>query len=194
MSRFKYGLITLVLGCMFQPAFGQQGNNHRLDSVFEKYDLNKDGFLDLEELAKAYRGPTAKPIIDKIGEKESHAEHKFVDTWDNNKDGKISKAEWEKYEAKVVADNAAIMKKQRNYSPRGRTAYRTSAYRRSPYGTNNRFAGYGNGNSYNPYLTVLKYQQRTYQLQRQMYSNLLRGANYSPTVRNSYRGRPTYRR
>lgn len=155
-------------------------NNHRLDASFDQADKNKDGFLDAEELAKAFRGPNAKVIVDKIGTKgEAHPDHAFMDAWDADKDGRISKAEFEKYEAKAVAEARAAANRNKNYTRAGRSNYR-APHRHSGY--SNR--GYGT----NPYLNQLRYQQRVYQQQRQAYSNLMRYGVYSLSVRGGYRG------
>ncbi|MBA4062543.1 MAG: hypothetical protein C0501_02330 [Isosphaera sp.] len=160
-------------------AGAQAPNNHRLDAAFDKYDANKDGFLDAAELAKAFRGPNAKVIEDKLGAKEAHPDHAFLDAWDANKDGKVGKAEFEKYEAKTVADARSAANRNKNYTRAGRANYR------APH----RHAGYSNrGYGTNPYLNQLRYQQRAYQQQRQAYSNLLRYGVYSPNVRGGYRG------
>ncbi|MCE9567159.1 MAG: EF-hand domain-containing protein [Planctomycetes bacterium] len=154
-------------------------NNHRLDASFAQADKNKDGFLDAEELAKAFRGPNAKVIDDKLGSKETHPDHAFMDAWDTNKDGKISKAEFEKYEAKVVADARASANQNRNYTRNGRAGYRAPQRHRG-------YAGRGYGT--NPYTNMLRNQQRAYQQQRAAYSNLMRYGVYSPNVRGGYRG------
>lgn len=155
-------------------------NNHRLDASFAQADKNKDGFLDADELAKSFRGPNAKAIDDKVGSKETHPDHAFMDAWDANKDGKVSKAEFEKYEAKVVADARASANRGKNYTRAGRAGYRAPQ----------RHRGYTAGRGYgtNPYTAMLRSQQRAYQQQRAAYSNLMRYGSYSPNARGGYRG------
>ena len=154
-------------------------NNHRLDASFAQADKNKDGFLDAGELARAFRGPNAKVIDDKVGAKETHPDHAFLDAWDADKDGKVSQAEFEKYEAKVVADARAAANSYRNYTRAGRSYYR------SPY----RHRGYaGRGYGTNPYTAMIRYQQRAYQQQRAAYARLVRYGAYSPHARGGYRG------
>ncbi|MBX9626753.1 MAG: EF-hand domain-containing protein [Gemmataceae bacterium] len=154
-------------------------NNHRLDASFAQADRNKDGFLDAGELAKAFRGPSAKVIDDKVGAKETHPDHAFLDAWDADKDGKVSQAEFEKYEAKAVAAARAAANRGRNYTRAGRVGYR------SPY----RHRGYaGRGYGTNPYAAMIRYQQRAYQQQRAAYANLIRYGAYSPHARGGYRG------
>ncbi len=155
-------------------------NNHRLDASFDQADKNKDGFLDAEELAKSFRGPNAKVIADKLGTKgEAHPDHAFLDAWDANKDGKVSKAEFEKYEAKAVAEAKAAANRNKTYTRAGRSGYRAPQRHR---GYSNR--AYGT----NPYQNQLRNQQRAYQQQRQAYSNLMRYGSYSPQARGGYRG------
>ena len=154
-------------------------NNHRLDASFAQADKNKDGFLDADELAKTFRGPNAKAVDDKLGSKETHPDHAFVDAWDANKDGKISKAEFEKYEAKVVADSRASANRNKNYTRAGRANYRAPQRHRG-------YAGRGYGT--NPYTAMIRNQQRAYQQQRAAYSTLMRYGSYSPNVRGGYRG------
>lgn len=167
------GVLALLL------ATGQANAQHALDGAFIRYDKNKDGFLDEGELAKAFRGPNAKPVADKLGAKESHADHAFLDAWDPNRDGKISRAEFEKYEQKALADARAAANRTRTYSRAARSSYRAphrhTGRSRQGYGTN-------------PYLNLLRYQQRAYQQQRQAYSNLRRYGVYSPNLRGGYRG------
>ncbi len=154
-------------------------NNHRLDASFAQADKNKDGFLDAEELAKAFRGANAKVIDDKLGSKETHPDHAFLDAWDADKDGKVSKAEFEKYEAKAVADARASANRDKNYTRNGRAGYRAPQRHRG-------YAGRGYGT--NPYANLLRNQQRAFQQQRAAYANLMRYGKYSPNARGGYRG------
>jgi hypothetical protein len=173
------GAATLILVSATAKA-APPNNNHRLDASFDQADKNKDGFLDADELAKSFRGPNAKVIDDKVGSKETHPDHAFMDAWDANKDGKVSKAEFEKYEAKVVADAKAAANRNKNYTRAGRAGYRAPQ----------RHRGYTAGRGYgtNPYTAMLRSQQRAYQQQRATYSNLMRYGSYSPNVRGGYRG------
>lgn len=167
--------LALTFGATSAPA--QQ--NHRLDAGFAKADLNKDGFLDAEELAKAFRGPNAKVIEDKIGAKEVHPDHAFMDAWDANKDGKVSKAEFEKYEQQQLAAAKAANNRNRNFNRVNRPNYRAPLRHRG-------YAGRGYGT--NPYQNQARALQRAYQQQRQAYTNLRRYGVYSPNVRGGYRG------
>ena len=173
------GAATLILAASASNADAQQSGNHRFDASFAQADKNKDGFLDADELAKAFRGPSAKAVDDKVGSKETHPDHAFMDAWDANKDGKISKAEFEKYEAKALADARAAANRNRNYTRAGRVNYRAPQRHRG-------YAGRGYGT--NPYTSALRYQQRVYQQRRAAYSNLVRYGGYSPNLRGGYRG------
>lgn len=71
--------------------------------MFEDADKNKDGKLDKDELAKAFRGNGAKGIEHKetdkkTGKDEQHADHKFLEKYDKDKDGAIDRKEFEAYE------------------------------------------------------------------------------------------------
>jgi hypothetical protein len=175
-----FGAAALILAAATAKAAPPANNNHRLDASFTQADKNKDGFLDADELAKSFRGPNAKAIDDKVGSKETHPDHAFMDAWDANKDGKISKAEFEKYEAKVVADARASANRSKTYTRAGRAGYRAPQ----------RHRGYTAGRGYgtNPYAAMLRSQQRAYQQQRAAYSNLTRYGSYSPNARGGYRG------
>ncbi|MCE9566490.1 MAG: EF-hand domain-containing protein [Planctomycetes bacterium] len=169
---------TVALLLATHAATAAPPNNHRMDATFTQADKNKDGFLDAEELAKAFRGPNAKVIADKLGAKETHPDHAFMDAWDADKDGKISKSEFEKYESKELAASRAAANRNKTYT-RGRAGYRSPQRHRG-------YAGRGYGT--NPYLNQLRYQQRAYQQQRQAYANLMRFGKYSPNLRGGYRG------
>ncbi|MBN9122257.1 MAG: EF-hand domain-containing protein [Planctomycetes bacterium] len=181
MTRFKLALavVALGLGAAWTAAEAQPGGRHSLDAGFDRADRNRDGFLDADELAKVFRGPNAKAVADKPGAKETHPDHAFMDAWDANRDGKISKAEFEKYEAKVVAAAKAASNRNKNYTRVGGAGYRAPQRHRG-------YAGRGYGT--NPYTAVLRYQQRAYQQQRAAYANLMRYGVYSPNVRGGYRG------
>lgn len=169
-------------------------NNHQLDASFAQADKNKDGFLDAEELAKAFRGPTAKVIADKVGAKgETHPDHAFMDTWDANNDGKVSKAEFEKYEAAAVASAKTAANRAKTYTRAARPSYR-APQRHGGYsnrGYSNR--GYSSRGYSNPYQNYVRNLQRAYQQQRQAYFNRVRYGTYSPQVRGGYRGVTSHR-
>lgn len=169
------GFLGLVMVLDVNTADAQQPGNHPFDVAFDRADRNKDGFLDADELAKAYRGPNAKVIADKAGSTEVHPEHAFMDRWDTNKDGRISKLEFEKYESKAMADARASANRNRNYSRVGRPGYRA--------GHSHRGAGRG-GNSANPLRAAQNYIR-----QRAAYYGLrIPNGAYSPSHRGGYRG------
>lgn len=176
-----FGAAALILASETAKAAPPANNNHRLDASFAQADKNKDGFLDAEELAKAFRGPNAKVVDDKLGSKETHPDHAFMDAWDANKDGKVSKAEFEKYEAKVVADARASANRNKNYTRAGRAGYRAPQRHRG-------YAGRGRSYGTNPYAAMVRNQQRAFQQQRAAYANMMRYGRYSPNVRGGYRG------
>ncbi len=169
-------------------AFAQQTAKNPLDAGFAKWDKNKDGFLDAEELAKAFRGPAAKVIDHKAGgQQDAHSDHQFLKLWDADKDGKISRAEFDKYEQKVIADLRTAANRPTNYTPNRRAGYRSPQSHR---GYTARGRGYRTNN---PYTAMLRYQQRSLAQQRQFYAAQRRYMAYSTNSRNGYRGAMTHR-
>ena len=168
MRKFIFTVGGVVVSLL---AAVQADAQHLLDGTFIKYDKNKDGFLDAGELAKAFRGPNAKPVIEKPGAKERHPDHRFLDVWDGDRDGNISRAEFERYEQKAIADARAVANQNRIYTRTARPSYRT------PY----RHPGRGRG------VNPLRLQQRVYQMQRQAYVYRRQHGVYSPKLRGGYR-------
>ncbi|MFO0796084.1 MAG: EF-hand domain-containing protein [Gemmataceae bacterium] len=177
-------LAAFTLALLGGGGASAQPGGHRFDASFNQADRNKDGFLDAAELARAFRGPTAKVIADKVGAKEIHPDHAFLDAWDANKDGKISHAEFERYESAALASARAAANRGRTYTRGGRVGYRVPLRHRS---------GVGRAYGTNPYTAALRYQQRAYQRQRAAYSNLRRYGVYTPSIRGGYRGALTHR-
>lgn len=66
----SFGSAGLILGLLAMSVSAADDKPAKLSpqfanyvrSYFEQMDKNKDGFLDREELAKAFRGPRAKPV------------------------------------------------------------------------------------------------------------------------------------
>ncbi len=133
---FALGAVSL----MWTPRPAQAGpqTDHRLDRTFVRADQNQDGFLDARELAIEFRGPNARPVADRPGAKEVHSDHLFLRAWDANRDGRISRLEFERYEQSALAGARAANNRYTNYSRYGRPAYRAS-YRHRARG------GWGNG-------------------------------------------------
>lgn len=166
-------------------AFAQPAVPVPLAGGFAKWDRDKDGLLDTAELAKAFRGPDAKPIDHKPAAQDAHPDHQFLARWDADKDGKISRDEYENYEQRLIADLRAAAGRPTNYTPNRRAGYR------APYAHRGGRARVGYGTS--PYTAMLRYQQRAYQQQRTAYANLFRYGGYSPYARGGYRGAMTHR-
>jgi hypothetical protein len=97
----------------------------QLRATFAAWDLNSDGYLDKEELAKAFRGADAKPYdykaasktdkTDTVTSKSSskpdysqYPDYEFLVALDTDKDEKISKDEFETW----ARDYAVQLKQQ----------------------------------------------------------------------------------
>jgi Ca2+-binding EF-hand superfamily protein len=109
----------------------------QLRAVFAAWDLDKDGYLDKEELAKAFRGPKAKPFDYKAPTKDdkdndadtdkdtskdkkkpdysAFPDYQFLVQLDADGDGKISRDEFENWardyavQLKKIADTQALI-------------------------------------------------------------------------------------
>src|SRR5262249_46784364 len=108
----------------------------QLRAVFAAWDLDKDGYLDKEELAKAFRGPNAKPYDykapskdddkDKDADKDSkkdakkpdysaYPDYQFLVQLDVDGDEKISRDEFENWardyavQLKKIADTQVLV-------------------------------------------------------------------------------------
>lgn len=97
------------------PAPHNNPGQRNAHALFARWDLDNDGVLDAAELAKAFRGPKAKPVNGKPALDDQHADHAFLARFDSNKDRKIDRAEFEKYEQTFISNNNH-RKRGKNYN------------------------------------------------------------------------------
>jgi len=95
----------------------------QLHALFNKWDLDRDGFLDKEELAKHFRGPKAKPpegdLYDDKGNltplfyqaKTKYPDLIFLWSLDKDMDGRIN---WSEFEQNGQAYEAALKQQFKN--------------------------------------------------------------------------------
>ena len=88
----------------------------QLRLLFDSWDLNRDDFLDRAELAKAFRGPGAHPYTGqapavKVGLK--YPDYQFLIQVDQNRDGKISRTEFEDWARGYVSRRSKVRSAER---------------------------------------------------------------------------------
>lgn len=172
----------------------------QLRKLFDRWDLNHDGFLDKDELAKHFRGSSAKPpegnMYDDKGNLTSlfyQAKKKYPDLiflWslDKDMDGQISWPEFEKYgQAYAAALRQRLQSQQRLLANIQAQAYRNirnSQYRRNYYVRNGRrYYGQQQRHTSSQYArNVVNYQRQMQrvraQAMRQYRSALARQRNF----------------
>jgi hypothetical protein len=114
----------------------------QLKALFGKWDLDGDGFLDKEELAKHFRGPNAKPPAEGMYDNKGHltrtyyqAQSKYPDlvflwTVDKDADGRISWMEFEQYGQAYAAAQQQLLQNLRNQAARN---LRNAVHRQTNY-------------------------------------------------------------
>jgi hypothetical protein len=158
--------LVLLLTAQALPTSAQSGvaGKHdpvveaRLRADFARFDLNKDGFLDANELARAFRGPTAKapPVLeyDDMGNIKSGtgldrklADQTYLYALDKDFDSQISWAEFDEYgEAYAAALRGQQLDQQRQQALylQAQRNFASSQFRRATYSR----SGYNRGSSY----------------------------------------------
>lgn len=138
MKSFSVGMAALALGLAAAPAAraappAQHKNQAQQNAhaMFAKWDLDNDGSLDAAELAKAFRGPKAKPIDGKPTVNDQHPDHAFLARFDTDKDGKISRAEFERFE-KTLVSRPVAQRRPATYSRTHRPSYYRGPVRHRP--------------------------------------------------------------
>ncbi len=201
----------LMLGTA-QRAVGQPAVRHdplveaQLRVSFGRMDLNKDGLLDDVELARAFRGPRAKPVplpqFDDKGNYTSpsgqaglkYPDQVYLLALDQDGDGRISWAEFDSYgEAYAVQ----FKNMQRLNQQALRAAY-AQAQRNLAVRRNANYSRHGRSSYYRPVRThrvpatastVHRIQDQRHMLQDQLHrlQDQRRSLNYSPSAVKPHR-------
>jgi Ca2+-binding EF-hand superfamily protein len=88
----------------------------QLRLLFDSWDLNRDGFVDRAELAKAFRGPHARPYTGAAPASrvaDRYPDFAFMLQVDRDKDGKISADEFEAWAKGYLQELRKIRSTQR---------------------------------------------------------------------------------
>jgi hypothetical protein len=173
----------------------------QLKKQFDGFDLDRNELLDKEELAKAFRGASAKPPAQDMYDDKGHltktyyeAPTKYPDLvfrWgaDKDVDGFVSWPEFRDYELKVQAAQKQMQQAwQRSMqSTRRRTATHS---RRSYHYRRNYGRSYAHHSSYRPRSSTYHHPTRQVQYQQRYYSAQMQQA----MLMNWQRNQPAYQR
>jgi hypothetical protein len=104
----------------------------QLRLMFDRWDKNKDGYLDSAELAKAFRGASARPHLgdgkipgDKTAAK--YPDYQFLIQLDQDHDGKISTREFEDWARSYAKGLNSQQRSSSTRSSQGQKASSTKA-------------------------------------------------------------------
>jgi hypothetical protein len=87
--------------------------------LFDSWDLNRDGYVDRAELARAFRGPGARPYAGTqpaVKVQAKYPDHAFMLQVDQDRDGKISQSEFEDWARGYLQEQRKLRGKQRRVS------------------------------------------------------------------------------
>lgn len=114
--KLIHAFAALALLVPLATAAAESPTQAKVHKIFDQWDRNKDGRLDAEELAKGLRGPNAKPVTHneanakpgQVHPDSKHPDHTFMEKFDKNKDGYITRDEFEVWERAVAAEQQRL--------------------------------------------------------------------------------------